>query len=94
MTAVLAAVRAQVRRRARDPRHHTCVDRQTYHAMGALLLGWAAAWALGWLEVPGWLSVALLVVALVAIPALTLAWDTEERRRAALTEADKAAGRW
>lgn len=83
-----------MRRRARDDRHHACVDRQAYHAMGTLLLGWAAAGVLEWIGAPWWVALLVLVVLLLAVPALELAWDAEERRRARLTPADRAAGRW
>lgn len=82
------------RRRTRDPRHHVCVDRQTYHAMALYLTGWAVAGLLDWVRCPLWLAVVVLVVTLLAIPALELAWDAEQRRRDRLTPQDRQAGRW
>lgn len=82
------------RKQPRDPRHHACVDRQAYHAIGALLLGWFASGLVDLLGGPFWVGAIVLVVLLVAVPVMELAWDSEERRRAALTEDDHAAGRW
>lgn len=81
-------------RHPRDPKHHVCVDRQTYHAMGSFLVGVVLLGGMLWLGVPGWLTTAVLAVALLMIPALHLLADGEERRKAALTPEDKAAGRW
>lgn len=84
----------RLRHQPRDPKHHACVDRQTYHAIGALLLGWFAGGLVDWLGGPFWVGAVVLVVLMIAVPVMELAWDSEERRRAALTDADKAAGRW
>jgi hypothetical protein len=80
--------------RARDPRHHNCVERQAYTSAGTFALACALALGVQAVGGPAWSLVVLGVTGVVVILALTLAWDTEERRRARLTERDRRAGRW
>lgn len=70
-------------RRVRDPHHHTCVDRQTYHAMGMFVFGFALAVVLDWLGCPGWLTVVVVVVVLLSTAALHLTHAQHERDEAA-----------
>lgn len=75
-------------RSPRDPHHHTCVERQVYRGTALMVVGWLTA-----LVLPFGFALLALLLALVAVPILELAWDGEERRRARLTPADRAAGR-
>lgn len=67
----------------RDPKHHTCVDRQAYHAMGAYGAGWATPLVLSWMGAPVWLWLTALISAMVVIPVLMLRLDGRERRMVA-----------
>lgn len=68
-----------IRRRPRDERHHVCVERQTWHAMGAMLGGFALCGVLEWADASMPLVLLFLLVAWLVVPAAELLNDSHER---------------